>query len=271
MAASLFHVGAKFSGIKIDVDADNMLARTFTDMERTQLPFAVMQAVNATAFGVRESWQRMAARVFDRPTPMTINAVLYAKATRQRLFATVFIRDEAIKGTPPAKYLLPQVQGGERRPKGMERLLQSAGVMPQGMFAVPGNGAQLDAYGNVKPGQVRQILSQLQSGMETGYTSNESEKSRGRRLKREAKRGGGGHYFPIKQRRGALQPGLYERVTTGFGSGVRSIFVFTRSARYTPRYDIYGLAQRQWNALMPFHFNRELAKALESAKLRGKA
>lgn len=139
--ASDYAAGARNSLIRIDVDADNMLARQFTALERTQLPFAVMQAVNATAFEIRETWKTTARRVFDRPTPLTINAVLYQKATRQRLFATVFIRDEAHKGTPPAKYLQPQVEGGQRRLKGMERLLQGANLMPQGRYAVPGKGA----------------------------------------------------------------------------------------------------------------------------------
>ncbi len=256
--------------IRIEVDADNVLARRFTELERKQLPFATMQAVNRTAFEIRELWKRTASRVFDRPTRLTINATQYRKATRQRLFATIFLRDEAAKGTAPAKYLLPQVEGGERRPKGMERLLQSKGAMPRGMFAVPGKGAPLDAHGNVKAGQVRQILSQLGAGLEAGYVSNETEAKRGRRLRRQKRRGGGGSYFVVKQRRGRLLPGIYERIATGFGGAVRSIFIFTRRARYTPRYDIFGLAQRSWNKLMPFYFDRELRKALASAKGRGR-
>ncbi|NLA67365.1 MAG: hypothetical protein GX856_03805 [Gammaproteobacteria bacterium] len=257
--------------LRVAVDADNMLGRQFTELERHNLPFAIVQACNATAFEIRETWKRTAPRVFDRPTRMTVNAAQYRKATRDRLYAEVFIRDEAHKGTPPSKYLFPQVEGGERTAKGMERLLMSKGAMPQGMFAVPGKGVELDAHGNVRAGQVRQILSQLGAGLESGYVSNESEASRGRRLRRQAKRGDrGGNYFVIKQKRGRLLPGVYERLVTGFGSGVRSIFVFVRSVRYRQRFDIYGLAQRQWDRLMPFHFRRELQKALESSKFRGR-
>lgn len=269
--ASNYAFGARNSLIKIDVDADNMLARQFTALERQNLPFAVMQAVNATAFEIRETWKTTARRVFDRPTPLTINAVLYQKATRQRLFATVFIRDEAHKGTPPAKYLQPQVEGGQRRLKGMERLLQGAQLMPQNRYAVPGKGAPLDAYGNVKAGTVRKILSQGRAGLEAGYTSNETDAGRGRRLRRQKKRGGGGSYFVLQKQRGKLMPGIYERYSSGFGSSVKSIFVFVTTPTYSARYNIYGLAQRQWNTLMPFHFNRELAKALETSKFRGKA
>lgn len=258
--------------VKIAVDADNLLNRQFSEIERKNLPFAVMQACNAVAYEIRETWARTASRVFDRPTQLTIKAAQYEKATKQKPYAVIKLRDEALKGTPPAKYLLPQVEGGTRRLKGMERLLQSKGAMPQGMFAVAGKGAHLDAHGNVSAGQVRQIISQLQAGLEAGYMSNESATSRARRLKRQAKRGErGGNYFTLKTRRGRLLPGVYERLNTGFGSAVRSVFVFVRSVRYRQRYDIFGLAQRQWNKLMPFHFNRELGKAVQTSKFRGRA
>ena len=65
--------------------------------------------------------------------------------------------------------------------------------------------------------------------------------------------------------------GIYERIATAWGSAVRSIFIFTNGATYTPRYNIFGLAQRAWDKLMPFHFNRELAKALETSKYRGRS
>ena len=270
-----YRFGATQSPISIQVDADGVLGRQFTALERENLPFAVMQAVNRTAEGVREEWQRQAQRVFDRPTPLTINAILYAKATKDRLYADVFVRDEAHKGTPPAKYLMPQVEGGSRGDKGLERLLRRRGLLAQGMFAVPGRSAPLDQYGNVRSGVVRQVLSQLQAGSEAGYTSNESDAGRERRLKRERglkdkKRGQTVSYFAVAKRRGRMRPGVYQRLTSNFGSAVRSVFIFVRAPHYRPRYDIYAFAQRTWDKLMPFHFQRELAKALESSKYRGK-
>lgn len=252
------------SRIKIDVDADNMLGRQFNDLERKNLPFAIVQACNATAFEIRQVWAATAPRVFDRPTRMTRNAAQYRKATKQKLWAEVYLRDEASGGTPPAKYLLPEVEGGERRKKGFEILLQQKGAMPPGMFAIAGAGAQLDQYGNVRPGQVSQILSQLGARQDT--LQNQTETSAARR---RGKRRRGGEYFALQQKRGRLLPGIYERIATGFGSAVRSIFIFTRAAAYRPRFNIFGLAQRTWDRLMPFYFNRELAKALESSKFKG--
>lgn len=255
--------------VKIEVDADNVLARQFTELEQKNLPFAVMQACNAVAFEMRNRWAQTASRVFDRPTALTIRASQYEKATKQKLYAVVKLRDDAVKGTPPARYLLPQVEGGQRRPKGMERLLQAKGAMPAGMFAMPGRGAELDAHGNVPAKQVNQILSQL--GARNDRYQNETETSRDRRRRRAVKRGArGGEYFALKVKRGALLPGIYERLVTGFGTALRSVFVFTRAPTYRKRYDIFGLAQRTWDKLMPFYFSRELQKAVDSSKYRGR-
>lgn len=254
------------SQIKIDVDADNMLGRTFSELERKNLPFAIMQACNATAFEIRQQWERASTRVFDRPTRMTQRAAQYRKATKSRHYAEIYLRDEASNGTPPAKYLLPQVEGGVRRKKGFEVLLQQRGAMPPGMFAVAGRGADLDGHGNARPRQISQILSQL--GARQDALQNQSETSVKRR---RAKRKRGGEYFAVPAKRGRLLPGIYERIATGFGSAVKSIFIFTRNATYQPRYNIFGLAQRAWDKTMPFYFNRELSKALESSKYRGRS
>lgn len=256
--------------LKIEVDADKVLDRQFTEIERKNLPFATMQAINATAFAMRQTWAETASRVFDRPTPLTVKAAQYEKATKTKLFAVVKLRDEASGGTPPAKYLLPEVEGGPRRKTGVELLLQSKGAMPAGMFAVPGKGAELDAYGNLKKGQISAILSQL--GARQDPLQNETDTSRDRRRRRAFKKSiRGGEFFAQKTKRGRMLPGIYQRFQTGFGSAVRSVMIFVRGATYKPRYDIFGLAQRSWNKLMPFHFQRELEKAVQTSKFRGKA
>ncbi|MFC6838614.1 hypothetical protein [Xanthomonas theicola] len=248
------------SDIRIEVDANNLLGRQFTELERDQLPFAVMQACNATAFEIRETWKRTAPRVFDRPAPLTVNAAMYRKATKDKLFAEIFLRDETFKGTPPSKYLLPEVQGGGRRQKGLEVLLQAKGLMPRGHFAVIGRGATPDQYGNVRGGQITAILSQLKA-----QRDDYQNQSSGSVRRRASRRKRGGKYFVLTKQRGRLKPGIYERIDTGFGSAVRSIFFFTARATYKPRYDIFGLAQRTWDKLMPFYLDRELEKAIRTA------
>ena len=256
--------------VKVTVDADNFLSRQFTALEQQNLPFATMRAVNETAIAIRQRWAEAAPRVFDRPVPLTVNAAQYEKATKQKLFAVVKLRDEASNGTPPAKYLLTEVEGGTRRKTGLEKLLQAKGAMPAGMFAVPGKGAELDAYGNIRKGQISKVLSQL--GARNDPLQNETDTSRDRRRKRAVKKGiRGGEFFTLKAKRGRMLPGIYERIVSGFGSTVRSLFIFVRGAQYKPRYNIFDLAQSAWDKLMPFHFQRELDKALQTSKFRGKS
>lgn len=274
--------------IRIEVDPGKLFDRAFTELEQKNIPFAMKQAVNNLAWEIRFQWQRQAKRVFDRPTPMTINSVQYRKAgsgggaTRNYgggigdvqahpgtggLFAEIYIRDQAHKGTPPAKYLFPEVFGGERRPKGFERLLQAKGILPADQFAVPGRGAELDAFGNIKASEINRLLSQL--GARSDKYTNESLASRKRRHKREVKLGiRRSDYFVMREKRGSLRPGIWQRDLTPSGteSGVWLVLAFVDHARYRARYDIMGYAQRAWNDNIKFFFERELEKAVASSK-----
>jgi len=253
--------------IRAEVDVDGEFVRSMSAFEKRQVPFAAMQAINATAFETRQRWAEIMPRIFDRPTSLTLKAVLYTKATLARLFAEVFIRDEAFKGTAPAKYLRAQVEGGERRPKGIERQLNAAGLLPAGMFVVPGQGASLDAHGNLPLSQLNAIKAQI--GAHADPTSNESSVSRARRKKRQAKQGRrGGNYFALSRAHGKLAPGIYERVTTGFGSAVRSVLFFVKKVQYRKRFDIFGIARKVYDRRFPDNFKREFARAVTSTKVR---
>ncbi|PJK03871.1 hypothetical protein CO615_00025 [Lysobacteraceae bacterium NML75-0749] len=258
------------SFVRVSVDPGNVLARQFSSLEAKQLPFAAMQAVNRTAWEVRQAWMRQAQRVFDRPAQMTLRAVVYKKATKQKPWAEIKLRDEAFKGTPPAKYLLAEVQGGMRRHKRHEKSLQYAGILPPGMYTVPGKSAPLDAHGNI-PGRVfTAILADVKASADPyqNATSNSRKRRRARQLKLGIR---GGNYFAVKHPRGRLQPGVYERLDTGFGSGVRTILHFVSSVQYRPRYDVFGYAEREYNRHFPFFFERELESAVANAVARGQA
>src|SRR3546814_9848403 len=91
----------------------------------------------------------------------------------------VFVQDYAGKGTAPEKYLAAEIYGGTRGAKRSERALQMTGAMAAGLYAVPGSGAQRDAYGNMPASEVRQVLSYLGSAQLTaGYAGNMSDRKR---------------------------------------------------------------------------------------------
>lgn len=251
------------TGIRIKVDPNDVFSRQLTQLEKQQLPFATMQAINQTAFEIQKRWKDIMPRIFDRPVALTLAAVKYDKATKSNLVASVKVRDEIFKGTPPAKYLAAQVMGGTRRQKGIERRLSAVDILPAGMFVVPGKGARLDQHGNVPRSQITQIKSQL--GAQFDQLANETNTSRERRLKRNAKKGvRGENFFAIKTQKGRLSPGVYERVTTGFGSALRSVLHFVRSVSYRRRYPVFDIAQRVFDRRFPANFELNLATAVAS-------
>ncbi|MBK8706683.1 MAG: hypothetical protein IPN33_25955 [Saprospiraceae bacterium] len=87
--------------------------------------------------------QKDMKRVFDRPTPFTINNSLYIKpSTRDDLQAEVWLKGdgmyESSKATPAVKYLSPEIFGGPRQARSSELDLRRAGYLESDMFTVPG-------------------------------------------------------------------------------------------------------------------------------------
>lgn len=220
--------------------------RDLSDIEKRQFPYALMRALNDTAYQTRQAWGEEMDRVFDRPTRFTRNAVLYKKATKENFEAEVFIRDHALKGTPPARYLYQQAEGGQRAQKPSERLLQRAGVLGSGEYIVPGRGVQLDAYGNVPARLMNAVLSDLQARRDPQQRSTPQSRKRRSRRKDITKSAVYFYSYGPSGNRGDGRPqhlprGIYSRQRE---IGVRPILHIVSSAVYRKRYPVYELAQR---------------------------
>lgn len=222
---------------------------------------AAIWAINDTADVVRKDLKSEMARVFDRPTPFTMNSirVKYANSSRQAAF--VWLKDEAGKGTPADVYLGPQIFGGDRQLKRMEKALLSRGLMPAGSYCVPAGGAKLDQYGNVSRGQVVQILSQLQVQRAGGYESRASKSAASQRSRRRQ----GVEYFTLVKAWGKLKPGIYLRKKFAMGSAVKPVFLYVKSVRYRVKFDFFKVADRSAAANLPRIFNEKLVRSIERA------
>lgn len=256
--------------ITTDIDARAMIA-SMTDLEKQSFPFAIWKALNDTAFqDVRPGWRDRMLQVFDRPKPLTLNAVLVKRARRNDPEAEIYLRDEAHKGTPPARYLIHQVEGGSRKRKPFESLLTQAGVMEPNEFAIPGKSYPLDPFGNVPARVVTAMLSDVKgSRAATEYSTPESRRRRERRRKKR-----GGLYFYSRGDRG-LPRGIYERIRTAFGVGVRTVFIFATSARYAEQFDAYEVARSLFHEHFPERFEKqlriEIQKSLSKNKAKGRS
>jgi len=237
-----------------------------------RLPIAAVIAINKTAGEVWLAEQEEMRAVFDRPTPDTLAAVRYSKATTQKLEAAIWLddSDRSGGGHPKSEQLIPQIYGGVRVDKRSEYILRNAGILPAGMSIVPGRAARFDAYGNISTGQVRQILSALRiSERGVGSTSNRPlpnarETIGSTRARRARARARAGDYFVAQRDRPHgrhLAPGIYQR-TPG---RILPILMFVQRPSYQPVLDFNRVANEVIDAVFADHLREQVAISVRKA------
>lgn len=250
----------------------------FKLLANDQFPFALSKACNDTAFMIREAEMAKIQEVFDRPKPATVRNVRVFKGDKRRPGASVSF-DQLYDGE---EYMVAQVDGGKRAKKRSETIL--------GRYWVPGAGAQLDQYGNMKGSQITQILSRLGKFQEVGFTMNERKKTR------EQRAGQGLDYFMITKKTNGLVPGIYQRVDKSQGQmlvaralankprgvsrteikakmakqlrrGVIPVMIFVKAApKYTKRFPFFEVANKVINENFPRLMSEAVDYALRTAR-----
>jgi hypothetical protein len=222
-----------------------------------QGPYAAAVALTRSMKDAQGAVKDEMRSVFDRPTAYALNGTFVKTATQDRLEARLWVKDNPFgKGTPADRFLLPHVYGGGRGQKGMERMLQRAGLLPAGWCAVPAAGAQLDGNGNVKRGQITQILSQLKVQRGAGHESRASGSTRSNRtIARQ-----GVTYFALPGGNRGLKPGIYLKRKFGHGTAIRPVFIFVQQAQYKVRLRFFEVAGDTVMTRFPEHFAAELAR-----------
>ncbi|WP_341870009.1 hypothetical protein [Ectopseudomonas khazarica] len=195
--------------------------------------------------------------VFDRPTPFTLNSIRKINARPNNLEAALWIKDDKDgaatgKQFAPEDWVAPQVFGGGRQQRASETWLRQAGILPAGLFAVPGAGARLDKYGNMQRGHMMQILSGLKALNRSG--SDHSATASRRSLRK-------GHalaFFVMK--RGRTPIGIAERR----GKSVSMVIAFVRQPQYRERLDFHGVVRRvaENDAQLEANIDKAIADAL---------
>lgn len=240
------------------------VSKRLIDMGK-QAKFAAAVALTLTARDdVKPAIQNEMRKAFDRPTAYTINSMFVQRANKTNLEAKVWLKDNPFgKGTPADRYLAPQIFGGERRLKGLERALQAARLMRPNEYAVPGAAAKLDANGNVSRSQIIQVLSQLRAQVGAGFESRASGSARSQRtIARQ-----GVTYFAIAEPRRGLQPGVYMKRRFASGTAIKPVFIFVTRATYRPILKFFEVGERAARTAFPGRFDVEMAKAIATARL----
>lgn len=233
--------------LKLDMRFDaSEIERAFGLVENEH-PLVLAKTLTQLGQEVRTAMTREIRTVFENPTNFTLRSLYLTPATKARLQAVVWLKDQ---GSKP-HYLLPQIEGGGRPMKRFEEILLRAGIMSSNERAVPGGGAKLDAYGNMSRGQVVKILSQLKAFNLAGSDQNATDSKRSR-AKRAAVEYFVSYQGASRVGRGAwkngekvqhLPRGIWARHRFAVGSAVKPVLLFVKGARYTKRFDFYGVAQ----------------------------
>lgn len=254
-------------GMEIEFNVRDELSRAlaqFTQLRTRDLPFVCATAINMTMKQVKADMRSEMERIFDAPTPFTLNSLqTYPFATKEELTAVLRFRDFAGKGTPAGKYLAPEIYGGARRQKSFEKALSNAGLLPAGMFAVPAKpggpaneGAPLDQYGNIKGSYLNRMLSYLRANRDS--TQNRSQTSKRRRSR-------AAQWFVINTEGKGLPMGIYERK-----AGVAHMVIkYVRAPMYPVRFKFGEVAQASAAKHFPANIDKAANIAISALNRRG--
>jgi hypothetical protein len=157
--------------ITLDIQSELPKAIRWTDTMTKQLPFAISQALNSTAFDVRTALGGATRQYFDRPNRFTQTAFLYTRSTKRNLEATVYANDQ--QGRDRARYLRFGIAGGTRPQKGFERKflaeVASTARVPAGAQLLPTSLVKRDASGNVSLSTIKRIQKGLNGNARGGF------------------------------------------------------------------------------------------------------
>lgn len=201
---------------------------------------AKVDAINRTALGVRLDLYAEMRKVFDSPTAYTLKSLYVKRATVSNPVAVVWLKNNYDERK--AHYLAPNIFGGGRPLKRFEYLLRRIGVLPDGMYAVPGQSAKFDANGNMSRGQIVEVLAYLQAFYLSGSTANTTAARRAKLLKGSKKKKGY-EYIVVKEKRGGIVPGIWRVEHGGLGRSIRPILIFVRMPQYKVRFRFFAVAK----------------------------
>lgn len=206
------------------------------EMFSDQLPYACARALTDTARAVADAMPAEMQQDLDRPTQFTQRAMYVTPARKDNLEAVAGIKDAQ------AKYLGYQIEGGERMPS--RRALR-----------LPAN-VQLDAFGNLPAGLIRQLIARAKAGKRT--------------TKGQAKKSGVSQALDLfyGEPPDGRPAGIYKRVVLGPGRHqLVPIVVFPkRGATYRPRFKFEEAAHRVADAEFPLALDRWWTRAKATAR-----
>lgn len=272
--------------MKVDIEIKGIkeLISKISDIEKRQLPYATVKALNKTAEMVQTYEKMYMKKILDRPTPYALSTLVidYAyknKVKGLKLDATVRFTDKTtnfVGATPGANFIFPHVAGGTRNIKRFEYALRYTGILPDDMYIAPGSACKLDAYGNIPNSIINKVISYFGARYKIGYNL-ETTAEKKVKMKRGTKRKIGMEYI-VSRGQGSntgrsrnipqhLPPGIYIKYAGSIGPGrIRPLMMFVRTPAYQMRFPFYKIAHDTVNKFGMQYFNEAMADAIKTAK-----
>lgn len=221
------------------------------DLEKRQLPFAIMKATNDLAFDYWDKQKKEVGGKLSWKNEKAPNTIRILKATKQRPYAEIFV-DESHWGYYA---LMQHFNGGDRHRKGLEKRMIAKGYMYKWEILTPSPGI------SVKAGTYNQIIAQLKLDDEVGYLANETKRSRDKKHKGKTSL----RFFVITGKsKSPLAPGIYARMP-GVETPVCMLRI-SEKPNYKQRFNMESTLLKVYDRRGNEYFKKALEYAISTAK-----
>lgn len=269
----------------------SQIKASLTDLERSQLPYAVSIALNRTARLAKEDTYVAMESKLHKPTWFIVpkpgperekddkGALRIDLATKQKWQATVKLKDDpapkqqAIPADPLLRHLF---FGGARVAKGMEMFLRQHGLLKQGEYLTIGKNEPTNNFGNLSRGRWMQVKSQLElrtSGFDITPTKSKRSQKNQERAGRIFWSSGPGGSKPLVDMETGIAYGHTERGPGRQNNLPRGVWVRSggdlhcvlKVVQRAPRYKVFIDLERIAQTSADKNFRREFRAAMKLA------
>lgn len=229
----------------------NKVISGLNDLEKRQLPFAIMKATNDLAFDYLDKQKKEVGGELSWKNQKAPNTIRILKATKQRPYAEVFV-DNSHWGYYA---LMQHFNGGDRHRKGLEKRMIKKGYMYKWEILTPSPGV------SVKPGTYNQMIAQLKLDNEVGYLANETKRSKDKKHKGKTSL----RFFIVTGKSNSpLAPGIYARMP-GVENPVCMLRI-SEKPNYKQRFNMEETLRKVYDRRGQEYFGKALDYAISTAK-----
>ena len=248
------------------------LEQQLTAIQRTQLPYATMVALNKTGSGMLAKVRATMGEIFDRPTPFSLKKVAighWATKTQPWLDIGLGITPTTTYDPSQLSHLEPHVPGypSTRKAKGSENWLRGTFLRPD-QWLMPARNYPFNRYGNVRGPTMQKMLADIDAYSRAQYNPAITQtRLRGNRRRRNGFAVAGRVYMwaTLTSRRGRPFSGIFS-ISGGADNWERGkwklrMIAVDKAPTYEKRFNFIGIGQKYANT----HLLPNLSTAVENA------